>query len=134
MVEHDKPADEAEDVDPTGYEPVTYCRDERQAEQFRDLLIDHDIPAILPDSDDEQYVAADDGVAVLVPISSADEARDVLEEIELIEEMDTADPDFDGLTGDDDEAEADLQPLRDDAYSLDGEEDPPKLLGSDDGF
>ena len=131
MAEHDQVANEVEDVGPAEYEPVTYCRDERQAEQFRDLLIDHDIPAILPDPDDE-HVSADEGIAVLVPINSADEARDVLEEIELIEELHTADPDFDGLAGDDEEAGADMQPLSQDAYSLDGEEDPPDVLDSDD--
>ena len=59
-------------------------------------------------------------------------AREVLEEIELIEELHTADPDFDGLAGDDEETGGDMQPLSQDAYSLDGEDDPPDLLDADD--
>jgi hypothetical protein len=94
--------------DPADYQPVTYAPDGRQAEQLRDLLLDHDIGAVVPDDDMDGPWVSGEGVAVLVPIDDLDEAREVLEDIDLIEEFDDDDLEDDE---DDDELEDQLQPI-----------------------
>jgi len=127
MAEDDQTPDEIEDIDPDQYEILTYRRDRQQAEQFQDLLKDHDIEAIVPDDDSDEWNSAEDGFAVLVPTDSVEEAREVLEEIESIEEIDTADPDFEGDVDDDEQLDEELQPLGADPYYLEGDEAAPEL-------
>lgn len=134
MAENDKIPDDIDPDDPSQYEVLTHGRDELQAEQFRDLLIDHDIEAILPDPEQEGWIPADEGVPVLVPVDSIDEAKDILDEIELIEEMDIADPDFDGPVEEEEDIAKDMQPLTSDAYSLETDDDPPDLGESEEGY
>jgi len=97
------------------YQAVTFARDTRQAEQLRDLLLDHDIEAAVADDDLDGPWTTGEGVAVLVPIDDLDEAQEVLDEIDLIEELDAAVEDFDD-DEDEDELEDRMQPLDAEGY------------------
>lgn len=127
MTEHEDFPEEMDDLvldDPEldSYEVVAYARDARQAETFRDLLFDHDIPALLEEDDEGAYKFVSDGIAILVPDDTAEEARDILGELELIEELDSADPDLDDDEDDADET-SDMQPLDADVYLDDSDDD-----------
>ncbi len=122
--EHNDPDDDLINDDPSDCEVVAHCHSVQQAESMRDLLIDHDILATLEQDDQGEYVSTSEGFGVKVPYNSANEARDIIEELDSIEELDTADPDVDDDGDDDDAAMSDaMQPLEADSYSLDDAED-----------
>ncbi|MFW6154047.1 MAG: putative signal transducing protein [Planctomycetota bacterium] len=120
MVDRDPYPTEKEDLNVDDYQAVTHARDARQAERLRDLLLDHDIEAVVAENALDDPWAAGDGVTVLVPVDDLDEAREVLDDIDVIEELDVDDEDFDDEE-DEDELDDRMQPL--DAESYYDEED-----------
>ena len=91
------------------YVPVTYARTPDEAERYRQLLEDHDVPAVV-DEDYEPgaspaWKSTGAGVPVLVPESLLEDAREFLAEIEemaaLPDEEDEVydDEEDDDLTG-----------------------------------
>ena len=98
---------EFHDVDPEDlgeYAPVVYGQSHEEAEKYRQLLEDHDVPAVI-DEDYEPMAAratgtVQEGVPVLVPESRLEEARGY---IASIEEMGELVDDEDYLDGEDDE-------------------------------
>ncbi len=100
-----------DDIDPEemgDYIPVVYGRCLEEAEKYRQLLEDHDVPAII----DEEYEPGSAqspgdvtrGVPVLVPESLLDEARAYIAGLEEMNELVVKD---DNLNDDDDEFGAD---------------------------
>lgn len=83
------------------YVPVVMARDRDEAEEYRQLLSDHDIVARLSDENedgmDEEHLQARElgmghGVAVLVPDVFLDEASEVIADHEDVEDfIDTSD-------------------------------------------
>jgi hypothetical protein len=95
------PAD-GEDLGPSGSEyeefvPVVYARSEDDAEKYRQLLEDHDIPALIDDEsedEDEQQKGKAKrrrglrhGVPILVPEAMLDEASEVIADREDFDEF-----------------------------------------------
>lgn len=134
--------------DDAGFVPVVVAGSAEEAEQFRQLLADHDIPVVidtdegleglaeaLPDEDDSDEM--EQGIAVLVPEGMLDEAGTVLaerEEFDVLAEEDVADEDDDD--GDDvdltDGFEEDWGDELDKEF-VDDENDMAEDLDSDDG-
>lgn len=115
-------AQDNEYLDLEGYDPkdlviVAITDSLDQAEQIRDLLADHDIPALIADTDDEQ---APRGRAVKTPQEAYDEAREIIEEYESLEDM--LDEDDEDLEEDD---EDDDRPSYHGFQELDDESDEP---------
>jgi len=127
-------------ANPNGLVAVVFARDENEAEQYCELLEDHDIPAIIGD---EKMGEADEGAAkgavpaisrgvpVLVPEILLDEAGEV-----VADHDDTGDFQFDDDDDeleDDDEFEFTQSPdghIIDAAFDGDDDDDP----FDDDGF
>jgi hypothetical protein len=118
--------DEEYEFEPTEDEygefvPAVLARSSEDAEKYRELLEDHDIPVVL--SDDEEKPAEGDetptrrrrgmsrGITVMVPDALLDEASEIIADREDTEEFEQDDEDFDD-DEDDDEAEE---------FGLDGE-------------
>lgn len=115
------------------YVPVIYARSPEEAEKYRQLLEDHDIPAMV----DEDYEPgpsrasrkAIESVPVLVPQSLLEDAREFITEIEEItalsnEEDDLYDDEDEedfplGQGYDQDKAPAELAELEDDDLEAD---------------
>ncbi|NLF30553.1 MAG: DUF2007 domain-containing protein [Planctomycetes bacterium] len=130
MAERDTYPVESEGFNVEDYQAVTYARDMRQAEQLRDLLLDHDIDAVVADDEMDGPWTSGEGVAVLVLIDDLEEAREVLDDVDLIEELDADDEDFDDDDEEEDELEDQMQPL--DVEGGYGEEDEGDDLEDDD--
>jgi hypothetical protein len=101
--------DESDGGDGTDYQPVVYARDDEQAEQLRDLLIDHDVPAMIQEDEYGDHLATAKGIPVVVPTAYLNEAGEVIEEYEnmdgLVLDDESADQD------EDEEEELDAVPL-----------------------
>jgi hypothetical protein len=86
----------------TGFVPAVFARSLEEAEKYRELLDDHDIPAIVgSDQDDEEGVekklrgrGMTRGVPVLVPEVLLDEASEVIADREEVDEFETAEDDL----------------------------------------
>jgi hypothetical protein len=84
--------DEPIDDELAGFVSVVFARNVAQAERFRELLEDHDIPALVGTSDDidedsEEWQAArrqgmTRGVPVMVPDALLDEAGEVIADLD----------------------------------------------------
>lgn len=74
--------------------PVVYGRDLAEANYYRSLLDDHEIPAII---NEEAFLVVSDeeksGIPVLVPDEHLAEAQDILEQITAEDEVSEDDPD-----------------------------------------
>lgn len=105
--------------------PAAFARSAEDAEKFRELLEDHDIPVVLSNETEEATFAAKPGmtrgVAVMVPDALLDEASEVIaaredtsdfEELEEFDDQEDDDEDF-GLS----------EPLDIEGEDLYGEED-----------
>ena len=83
----DEDDSEAMDVDELDdFIPVVYAEDLAEAERYCQVLVDHDIPAIV-DEEYEDADSADDagirqGVAVLAPAALGEEAGSLIEQFE----------------------------------------------------
>lgn len=120
--------------DDDGFVPALFARDIEEAEQYRELLSDHDIPARAgpddeladPDADDAEHRLAGrrgitHGVPVLVPEALLDEASEIIADREEFAEFDEEDDDLDE---DEDEDELiELDPDEEDAFVDDEEDD-----------
>jgi len=120
--------------------PVVFSRGAEEAHRYRELLDDHDIPAIVGDEDTEgKSETGDDvqaaqmtrGVPVLVPDALLDEASEVIADRESLEEFAITDEDAE----EDDEDEEDELGLGKEGFGLEMEEafDQEDLLEEDDG-
>lgn len=145
----------AEEEDFTGSEeeqsefvPVIFARSREDAERYRDLLEDHNIPAVVgTDADEEDALPSRSGIThgvdVLVPEALLDEASEIiadredLDEFAPTEELDEDDEDEDdefGLSADeplDEEIDEDELDDEEDEEEDDEDEDD-DLLGFDD--
>lgn len=107
----------------TDFVPVAFARSVEDAEQYRELLNDHDIPAMVANPDDlnEKAVKSDSrsaithGVPVLVPDVLLDEASEIIADREDVDEFssdddlaDEQDDDDIGLTEKDFDADDDI--------------------------
>jgi len=143
-----KPTDGPE-RDHTEFVPVIFARSAEDAEIYRELLNDHDIPALLGTEEDDEPndggPAAPDhhisrGVPVLVPAVLLDEAGEVIADRESVDEFDLEDetededefglgeefdPDSAGRLGDEDEDEEDEEEDKEEDFlaDLDDEEE-----------
>ena len=133
MVRKTKPTEPPEDS-PSDFVPAVFARSVDEAEDFRALLDDHDIPAVIASddelSDDEvpsavRARATSRGVAVMVPEVLLDEASEIIADREDDEEFRTGD-EFDDETEDDEDETADLGI---DGELVDEEMDTPLPLG-----
>ncbi len=87
--------------------PVVYGRDEDEAEEYRQLLEDHEIEATvgfdgLEDPDTESGRAMSRGIPVLVPDSLLDEASEIIADREDSEDFAVED-DFDEVEDDEED-------------------------------
>ena len=135
---------EDESFDDDGYVPVLFARNVDEADEYCELLSDHDIPAragtdeeLLEDADPDQRAAnrrgMTHGVPVLVPESLLDEASEVIADREDISDFDDEE-DLEDEEDDDEEfglAEVDDEELLGGA-SVDDEEEEEDLFGDDD--
>ena len=113
------------------YVTAVVARNRGEAEQYRDLLSDHDIPAIV---DDEELDDDDDkasrskgithGVQVLVPEVLLDEASEVIADREDVEDFDI-DDELDEDEDDDEDLglDTEIDPDEDDDLFLDDDDD-----------
>lgn len=106
------------------------ARDVEEAEQYRDLLDDHDIPAILGTDEELDEMEDEDrrlarhrgmthGIPVLVPESLLDEASEIISDREAFEPFSE---DEDELEDEEDDEEFDLHDEGDD-FDLDEDEE-----------
>jgi len=105
--------------------PVVYARSLDEAEEYRSLLEDHDIPAQVGtegdvEDDDDIRVTAK-GIPVLVPEVLLDEASEVIADREDLEEFAVADDELDEEQEDGDDLDY-VEPLSEDEEPF-GEED-----------
>ena len=130
------PPDRSLPVDPEELgelRPVAYARSLQEAEHYRQLLEDHDIAAVV----DEDYSPAKPppepvpvgAVAVLVPESMLEHAREVIDEFEdldvlLAEEEEEQEDENDGYpAGDEEYEEAELEDEGDYPFLADEEDE-----------
>ena len=129
------------DDDLAGFVSVVFARNADEAERFRELLEDHDIPAMVGTSDDidvdsEEWQAArrqgmTHGVPVLVPEALLDEAGEVIADLDDTsgmeeDEEDEEDEEEETPAGADDE-DADEEDDEDDEFGMDDEDDDDEL-------
>ncbi len=118
MAEEDKDFDESEG-EYTDFVPAVFARSVDEAEKYRELLDDHDIPAIIGTADHDENADEDEdedaprrhssrgltrGVPVLVPEALLDEAGEIIAETEESDEF-SLDDDYDS----DEEDELDIE-------------------------
>jgi hypothetical protein len=91
------------------YVPAVFARSKEEAEEYRQLLDDYDIPAIIPAEEDEAALLSrrgkagmSRGVPILVPEAMLDEASEVIADRDNADEFDV-DEDDDGELDEDDE-------------------------------
>jgi hypothetical protein len=97
--------------EPEQYVPAVFAHSAAEAEFYRDLLKDHEIPAVLGTEDevaDAERPIISRGVPVLVPDAFLEEASEVIADREDLDEYD------DELEDEDDEDEEDELELDDD--------------------
>jgi len=115
-----------------GFVPALFARDVDEADEYCELLSDHDIPArsglddgLDPTEDTEHRLAGrrgiTHGVPVLVPEALLDEASEIIADREEFAEFDEEDDDLDE---EDDEAELiELEPDESDTFVDDEDDD-----------
>lgn len=125
--------------------PAVMARSMEEAEQYRDLLDDHDIPAVLGTDEDLDQLDMEEedrlqarrrgmthGVPVLVPESLLDEASEVISDRQAFDGFDEDDDEYDDEDDDDglSPGELDLEDEDDDLIlDDDEEEDDDELFG-----
>ena len=75
--------------EPSTYVPAVFAHSATEAEFYRDLLKDHDIPAILGTEDEDETIGRpviSRGVPVLVPDAFLEEASEVIADREDLDE------------------------------------------------
>lgn len=105
MARKNEPLELPED-DQSDFVPAVFARSPEQAERFRQLLDDHDIPAVVPT--DDEIVGSEDsqtrsgrlagmtqGVAVLVPEVLLDEASGMIADFEDADKLQVTGDEFD---------------------------------------
>lgn len=114
MGRKDKPESRDADGEPGDFVPAVFARSIEEAEDYRQLLDDHDIPAIVADEEQAGATAPPGlrkgfsrGVPVLVPEAMLEEAGEVIAERDETDAF--------GLDEDEEESE-------DEAFALDGTE------------
>jgi hypothetical protein len=104
--------------------PAVVARSLEEAQAFRELLEEHEIPALVtpqgPDETEESAGLSGRGVAVLVPEELLDEASEILAEQEDPDPFEIADQDDDDLD-DEDELELELEDSQDEGLDEDDE-------------
>lgn len=100
--------------------PVVYGRDIEEAERFRDLLEDHEIPAVIADEDGDFPRSAAGEVPVLVPAELLEEAGEIIAEREDLDEFEVEDDEF---YDEDEDEEDELTELDADVYGAVEEEE-----------
>jgi len=82
--------------------PAVFARSIEEAEKYRELLNDHDIPAVMGDEEEEddstrrpRRRGMTRGVPVLVPEALLDEASEIIADREQLEEYEISDDEFD---------------------------------------
>ena len=63
MPEYEELPGERKDGEPTEYVPVAYGRDNEQAWQLKEILIDHDIPAVIEQEDEGEHASGSEAPA-----------------------------------------------------------------------
>lgn len=91
--------------------PVVYARSADEAQEYQQLLEDHDIPVKIGDEDDESQSGKDKkkravGIPLMVPEDRLDEASDIIANQE--EEVEDEDEDFDDDEDEDQEVGQEL--------------------------
>ena len=111
------------------YVPVVFAHDNLEAEQYRDLLVENEIPAVLgPTTTGDEDEPIGEGVPVLVPEAYLDQASEVIAENEDLDAFDVEDDelfnedDEDGEDGDGDEDEDEDDEEEEEDEFLDDEE------------
>lgn len=102
--------------------PLLFARNLGEAEFYKSLLEDHDIPVLIEDENTESIGLPDSnrGVPVMVPDEMLAEAEGILEQRERLEDEFE---DFDEEEDDEDEDEKDLTEVVDPDIKLDVEEE-----------
>ena len=128
MSPEDKAFDASSEYDE--YVTAVVARNRGEAEQYRDLLSDHDIPAVVDEEKLDKTEEATShskgivrGVQVLVPEVLLDEASEVIADREDVEDFGVADED-EASDDDDDDLGLDTE--------IDPDEDDDPLLDDDD--
>lgn len=131
-------ASREDEFEPAGAEeysdfvPAVFARNVDEAEEYRELLNDHDIPAMVGNLDDDENTprrGMTRGVPVLVPEVLLDEASEIIAELEEEDEFDEEDVDGDEIDDDenedlfDDEDEEDIDLLDDEEEQEEEEQD-----------
>lgn len=122
-------AKEEEEFDPTedqgDFVPAVYVKTIEQAEEYRELLNDHDIPAMVGEEEGGRRRGVSRGLPVLVPEVLLDEASEIIAEYEEEAQLDEEDEELDE---DEDEEEEE-----DEEFEFDEDEDEDDL-DEDDEF
>lgn len=133
--------------EPSQYVPAVYAQSRQEAEYYRELLSDHDIPAVLGEEDEEDKAGSRSrtrGVPVLVPDAFLEEASEIIadredvDDFEEDEDLDDEDDDED-VDGESEEGEECLDEDDEDedekyAEEGDGEDEDEVELDEDDEF
>jgi len=105
MSEDDESLEHEEHSD---FVPAVFARDVTEAEEYRELLEDHDIPAMVGTEEDTggtRRRRMSRGVPVLVPEALLDEASEVIAECEDSDEFESGDEEEELLEEEDEEFE-----------------------------
>jgi len=89
----------AGDAEHGEFVPVVHAKSTEEAERFRDILADHDIPAMIDDDDHpgdighevSSGIGGDATLSVLVPEEFLDEANEVISDCEDVEDFEVGD-------------------------------------------
>ena len=93
MPEHEDPASQR-DADPVEeFVAVAYARDGDQAEHLAELLSDHEIPAEVDENASGGQSTC--GVAILIPAEMLEEATDVIDQYEEMDDVIAAGDEYD---------------------------------------
>ncbi|NQU75594.1 MAG: hypothetical protein HQ546_04665 [Planctomycetes bacterium] len=123
MVENDELRDWLDNSNLAEYIPVVYARDDEQAEQYKDILTDHDIIAIIGVDEHGEGISKTDGIPVLVPRDMANEAEEVIEKYEEMDGIVVNSDEFEDKDENDDDEDVSLVPLDADDLFLEEEDE-----------
>ena len=119
------------------YVPVLFVRMPAEADEYVELLNDHDIPAVVADRDAEEgkpFVVPQSpgrGIPVLVPENLLDDASEVIADREDLDEF--GEGEEDDVEDDEDEEDFGLGEVAPDDLLGDEEEEEESLFGDGDG-
>ncbi|MFP4356096.1 MAG: putative signal transducing protein [Phycisphaerae bacterium] len=100
---------------------VFQARDDQEAQRIRELLEDHDIPAIIGDED---QASLEDELPILVPEEFCEEAQLIIAETEDYEELfDPEDQEYSAEDDGDEPEEESFELLDEDDQDLDGDDE-----------